>query len=340
MSSRHYPAVRPMLSGLLARRVASAAILFWLVVTLTFALVRLAPGDPAAFLVAPGASEADAARLRAELGLDRSMLVQYARWLMATLSGDLGTSFATGRPVTTLLADAAPISILLGAVSLALTFLIGVPLGMLQAARRGRAIDHVLTVLTTTVYAAPTFWLALALVAVFTYGAATMGLPPAMRLPAFGIRTPGIALDGWAGMLDVLRHSILPVTILAAVGAAGIARYARTSVADVLRHDFVRTAHAKGLRTRSVFGRHVLGNILPPLVVLFALSLPGLLAGSIFVESVFAWPGLGRTTLSAILARDYPVVMGATLFYAAAVIGANLAAELLLPVLDPRREAA
>src|SRR5688572_15947158 len=231
----------------LVRRVAAAALLLWLVVTLTFALVRLAPGDPAAFLVAPGASEADAARVRAELGLDRSMLVQYARWLQALLTGDLGSSFASGLPVSRVLADAAPISILLGGASLALTFLIGVPVGMLQAARRGRVTDRVLTVLTTAVYAAPTFWLALALVAVFTYGAAALGLPAGWRLPAFGIRTPGVVLEGWAGAMDVLRHSVLPVMILAAVGAAGIARYARTSVADVLRLDFVRTARAKGL---------------------------------------------------------------------------------------------
>jgi len=325
---------------LLVRRIGGAVLLFWLVITLTFVLIRLAPGDPAAFLIPPGASEADAARVRAELGLDRSMFVQYARWLLATLSGDLGTSFASGRAVSSLLAEAAPISLLLGGVSLALTFLIGVPVGMLQAARRGRPADRVLTVLTTAIYAAPSFWLALALVAVFTYGAASMGLPAGWRLPAFGIRTPGVELEGWAGLADVIRHSILPVAILAAVGAAGIARYARTSVADVLRLDFVRTARAKGLRTRTVYARHVLANVLPPLVVLFALSLPGLLAGSIFVESVFAWPGLGRATLTAILARDYPVVMGATVFYAAAVIVANLAAELALPLLDPRREAA
>jgi peptide/nickel transport system permease protein len=322
----------------LLRRLATAVLLLWLVVSLTFVLVRLAPGDPSALLIAPGASEADAMRVRAELGLDRSMLVQYAWWLGGTLRGDLGSSFASGLPVSRVLAEAAPISILLGAVSLALTFLIGVPVGMLQAARRGRATDAVLTVLTTAVYAAPTFWLALALVAVFTYGAATLGMPASIRLPAFGIRTPGVTLEGWAGFADVVRHSILPVTILAAVGAAGIARYARTSVADVLQLDFVRTARAKGLAPGRIFARHVLANVLPPLVVLFALSLPGLLAGSIFVESVFAWPGLGRATLSAILARDYPVVMGATLFYASAVIAANLAAELVLPRLDPRRE--
>jgi peptide/nickel transport system permease protein len=325
---------------MLARRIATAALLFWLVITLTFVLIRLAPGDPALFLIPPGSSEADAIRVRAELGLDHSMLVQYARWLLATLRGDLGTSFASGQPVATHLGEAAPISLMLGGVSLALTFLIGVPIGMVQAARRGRLSDRVLTVLTTAVYAAPSFWLALALVAVFTYGAATMGLPPSWRLPAFGLRTPGLALDGWPAVVDVIRHGILPVSILAAVGAAGIARYARTSVADILGLDFVRTARAKGLTSRTVYARHVLANVLPPLVVLFALSLPGLLAGSIFVESVFAWPGLGRATLTAILARDYPVVMGATVFYAAAVILANLAAELALPLLDPRRESA
>lgn len=323
----------------IVRRLAVAGALLWLVVTLTFVLIRLAPGDPSAFLVAPGASAADAERVRAELGLDRSMLVQYARWFAAMLRGDMGLSFSSGRPVATVLRDAAPVSLTLGALSLALTFLIGVPIGMVQASRRGGFVDRTLTVATTAIYAAPSFWLALALVAVFTYGAASLGLPPGWRLPAFGIRTPGMTLHGWPGAVDLIRHAILPVSILAAVGAAGVARYARSSVADTLRMDFVRTARAKGLSARALYLRHVLANVLPPLVVLFALSLPGLLAGSIFVESVFAWPGLGRATVSAILARDYPVIMGATVFYAAAVIAANLAADLALPLLDPRRQA-
>lgn len=325
---------------MLVRRVATAVVLLWIVVSLTFVLIRLAPGDPTAFLIAPGATAADVARLRAELGLDRSMFVQYAHWFGAMLRGDMGTSLASARSVTAILAEAAPVSLALGGISLALTFMIGVPIGMLQAATRGRAPDRVLTALTTAVYAAPSFWLALALVAVFTYGAATIGLPPQWRLPAFGIRTPGLALEGWSGFVDLLRHAVLPVAILAAVGAAGVARYARTSVADVLRLEFVRTARAKGVSPRRVYGRHVLANVMPSLVVLFALSLPGLLAGSIFVESVFAWPGLGRATLTAILARDYPVVMGATVLYAMAVIAANLCAELVLPLLDPRREVA
>lgn len=326
-----------MTAPAIGRRIAGALVLVWLVVSLTFLLVHAAPGDPAALLVSPNASAADIARLRARLGLDRPLAIQYARWAAALLRGDLGESFAQQRPVATVLAEALPISLGLGGASLALTFLVGVPIGLVQGVRRGRALDRLLTVLTTIVYAAPSFWLALALIAVFTYGAATWGLPSSVRLPAFGIHTPGAELHGWEALRDVVRHAVLPVTILAAVGAAGIARYARTSVADVLGQDFVRTARAKGLAPRRVYFRHVLANVLPPLVVLFALALPGIVAGSVFVEWVFAWPGLGRAMLNAILARDYPVVLGATILYATIVVLANLAADLALPLVDPRR---
>jgi peptide/nickel transport system permease protein len=322
-----------------ARRVVGALVLFWLVVTIIFVLIRLAPGDPADFLVPPTATADDAARLRADLGLDRPLTIQYARWAGAVVRGDLGESFSAHQPVSRLLRDAAPVSIALGGISLLLTFLIGVPLGMFQAAHRGRALDRLTTVLTTTVYAAPTFWLALALVAVFTYGAATLGLPHALRLPAFGIRSPNGNLHGWSAFLDLARHAVLPVATLAAVGAAGIARYSRSAVADVLSEGYVGSARAKGAPALRVYGSHVLRNITPQLVVLGALSLPGLVAGSVFVESVFSWPGLGRAMLVAIQGRDYPVVMGATVFYAAAVIFANFAADIALPLLDPRRTA-
>jgi len=321
------------------RRLGGAMLLLWLVLTITFALIRLAPGDAAAFLVPPTASAGDVARIRAELGLDQSIVVQYARWGAALLRGDLGESFSLHQPVARALAQALPISLGLGFVSLALTFLIGVPIGMVQAVRRNTGLDRLLTVLTTLVYAAPSFWLALALVALFTYGAAAWGLPQSMRLPAFGVRSPGATLHGAAAWLDIIRHSILPVTILAGIGAAGIARYARSSVSDVLSQDFVRTARAKGNSPRRVYLSHVLSNVLPALVVLFALSLPGLVAGSIFVESVFAWPGMGRLMVNAIVARDYPLVMGAAVIYTTIVLFANLAGDIVLPIVDPRRRA-
>ena len=321
------------------RRLAAAFILLWLVVTLTFVLVRLAPGDAAALLVPPTATPQDAARLRAELALDAPIAVQYAKWIGGLLHGDLGESFTQRRPVTRVLREALPVSLGLGLSSLMLTFVVGVAIGTLQATRRGTLVDPALTFATTAIYAAPSYWLALSLIAVFTYGATVWGFPPALRLPAFGIRDPAGVETGWAALVDVVRHAVLPVTVLAAVGAAGIARYARSTVADLAGAEWVRTARAKGLPSRAVYGRHVLANALPPLVVLLALSLPGVVAGSVFVESVFAWPGMGRAMVMAISARDYPVVMGATLLYAALVILANLAADLALPLIDPRRDA-
>ena len=312
-------------------------LLLWLVVTLTFALVRVAPGDAAELLTPPSATAEDAARFRAEAGLDKPLVVQYARWLGRALQGDFGASLASARPVSTILAEALPVSLALGGLSLMLTFVIGVAVGTVQAARRGRASDTALTVLTTSVYAAPSYWLALSLIAVFTYGAAKWGFPTALRLPAFGMRDPAGEATGLAALIDLARHAVLPVVVLTAIGAAGIARYARSSIADILRLEFVRTAWAKGLGARGVYGRHVLGNALPPLVILLALSFPGIVAGSIFVESVFAWPGMGRVMLAAVAARDYPVIMGAAVLYAALVIFANLAADLALPWLDPRR---
>jgi peptide/nickel transport system permease protein len=317
----------------LIRQLAGALALLWLVLSLTFLLVRAAPGDPVSFLAPPAASAADIARLRASLELDAPLAVQYGRWARGVIKGDLGTSFVSRRPVTGVLGDALPVSLALGGVSLFLTFLIGVMVGSVQGARRGSWLDRTLTIATTTAYAAPSFWLALTLIALFTYGAARAGLPMWMRLPAFGIRDPA----GESGVVDLVRHAILPVLTLTLVGAAGIARYARSSFAELLDLAWVRTAVAKGARPVSVQLHHVLANALPPLLILFALSLPGVLAGSVFVETVFGWPGVGRLMVSAIFARDYPVVVGATVVYAALVILANLAAELATPLVDPRQ---
>lgn len=313
--------------------------LWWLVLTVTFLLMHLAPGDASALLIPPGATGREISALRTELGLDASLPVQYARWLASMLSGNLGESFTFRRPVTSVLGDALPISLALGGISLLLSFVIGAALGMLQGVKRGSKTDTTLTVVTTAVYAAPTFWVALALIAVFTYGASRWGFPAALRLPAFGVSDPAGQYGGFAAFVDHARHAVLPVLVLASVGAAGIARYARSSVADVVAMDFVRTARAKGASRVTLYLRHVLKNVLPPLIVLLALSLPGIVAGSVFVETVFSWPGMGRTMLIGILGRDYPVVMGATVLYAGLVIAANLAADLAVPLVDPRRRA-
>jgi peptide/nickel transport system permease protein len=215
--------------------------------------------------------------------------------------------------------------------------LLGALVGGWQARRAGRRGDTALTVVGTVLYAAPHFWLALGLVVLATSGAAMLGVPAWLRLPAFGARTPALELSGAAAFLDLLRHSVLPLTVLTLTGAAGIARYARSALADAWRAPHVSTAIARGLPDALVQRRYVRRNALGPIVVLVGLALPGVVAGSVFVEQVFAWPGLGRTMLGAIAARDYPVVLGLTLLYGSVVIASNLAAELVLLRIDPRR---
>ena len=322
---------------MLIHRGVEALLLFALVVTLTFLLVRAAPGDAADLLVSPTATPAEAARLRHDLGLDASGAVQYAHWVGGVLRGDLGESFTQREPVVRLLARALPVSAGLGLASLALTFALGVAVGSWQAARRGQWADHLVGVASVTVFAAPSYWLALGLVALCTTGAAWWGAPAWARLPSFGLRSPGAFAGGWPAVLDMARHAVLPVTVLAAIGAAGMARYARAIALELQGEAWVRTAHAKGARERTVRWRHVLANAAPPLVVLLALSIPGVVAGSVFVESIFAWPGMGRLMLGAIAARDHPVVLGATLVYAAVVLAANVAADVVVAWLDPRR---
>jgi len=311
-------------------------VLYWCVLSLTFALLRLAPGDPATFLLPPGASAADASRLRAHLGLDQPIVVQYARWVRGTLRADLGTSFTDGRPVVQVILDALPVSLALGLASLLLSFLVGTAMGLVQAARRGTLTDYGTTAISVVLIASPAYWLGLGAIACFTYLASSLSLPLWMRLPAVGMTTPGVELHGLPHVADLLRHSILPVGLLAAIGAAGVARYVRTSALDVMSADWVRTARAKGLPERRVLSRHVVANLRAPLITLFALALPGIVAGSVFIETIFGWPGMGRLMVTAIVARDYPVVLGCAAAYAAVVIVANLTAESLLSWADPR----
>lgn len=311
-----------------------ALVLLWLVTTLTFALIHLAPGDPATLLIAPTATAEEAARLRATLGLDATLPVQYARWIGRVLQGDLGDSLVRAQPVSRLILEALPVSVFLGGVSLVASFVLGTAVGLLQVRWASRRVDRALSVLSTIAFAAPGFWLALALVAVFTSGAATWGLPLWLRLPAFGMEDPAALDVSW---IDRWRHAVLPLLVLSVPGAAGVARYAREALRDAGAAPHVAAAQARGLSAMRVATRHVLRNALTPLVVLFGLTLPGVVAGSVFVEQVFAWPGLGRTMLTAIGARDYPVVLGLTLVYAATVIAANVLSDVALWSLDARR---
>jgi peptide/nickel transport system permease protein len=298
------------------------------VVTLMFFLLRLAPGDPALLLVGPAASAEQLAAQRRSLGLDRPVAEQYASWLGRFARGDWGTSIATGRPVRTMLAQAWPATVRLVGVSLILSYLVGIAVGAVQAARGGR-LDTVLSVVTVTLFALPGYWLGLMLVMVFTYWLRV--------LPAFG--AAGFDADFLppaARLADRLRHLVLPLATLTLVGIGGTARFVRGAMLDVAGSPWVTVARAKGLSETRVVLRHVLRNALVPVVTLLGLSLPTLFSGAVFIEAIFAWPGVGRVLVEAVLARDYPVVMAATAVSAVLVVLGNLLAELLVRWVDPR----
>jgi peptide/nickel transport system permease protein len=307
------------------------------VVTITFLLVSLTPGDPARLWVAPGAGAEQLAAARRALGLDRPIISRYVAWLVSFAQGDWGTSFSQQRPVVRVILDALPHTVLLSGCSLLLTYLVGVVIGAVQAARRRTAVDTGLTVGTLLVYGMPAYWLAIMLVLVFSYTAARLGWPAWLQFPALGVAgLDAQFLTPWERLVDRLRHLALPLVTLSAIGAAGAARFARGAVLDVRGHAFVRTARAKGLHPTIVEGRHVLRNALLPIITLLGLSLPALFSGTVFVEVIFAWPGMGRVMVDAVGARDYPVVMATTATFAVLVVVGNILADVLYTAADPR----
>jgi peptide/nickel transport system permease protein len=265
---------------------------------------------------------------RRSLGLDQPLAEQYANWLARFTRGDWGTSIATGRRVSAMIAEAWPATVRLVGLSLLLSYVVGIAVGAIQAGSGGR-VDTSLSVITVTLFALPGYWLGLMLVMLFTYWA--------RALPAFG--AAGFDADfltGWSRMADRLRHLALPLTTLTLIGVGGVARYVRGAMLDVRGAPHVAVARAKGLSAAEVNLRHVLRNALIPVVTLLGLSLPALFSGAVFIESIFAWPGVGRIMVEAVGARDYPVIMAATAVSAVLVVAGNLVAELLTAWVDPR----
>jgi len=312
----------------LARRALAGAAVVAGVVALTFVLLRLTPGDPVEQLVGPAATPEQVALQRHALGLDRPLPAQFAVWLGRFARGDWGRSIATGRTVRDVLGDAVPATLELAGLSLVLTYVLGLGVGALQAGA-GPRLDTALSVTTVTLFALPGYWLGLALVIVFTYWG--------RALPAFGAAgLDADALTGWSRFADRMRHLALPLATLTLIGIGGTARFVRGAMRDVLSQPFVRAARAKGLSPFHVIRRHVARNALIPVITLLGLSLPALFSGTVFVEWVFAWPGVGRRLVEAVQARDYPVVMGATVVSAGLVVAGNLLADVAAVWIDPR----
>ena len=315
----------------LIQRVLQGLVVVAIVATATFVLVRVAPGDPfAGALDNARLTPAMRAQLRNAYGLDGSLATQYVRWISALLHGDLGWSVTMNRPVTRAIAQALPYTLLLMGIALLLSFTIGMLLGAAQAARHDRLTDRGIGAVTLIGGAMPDFWLALVLMLGGAYW---------LRLfPVGGAADPflPITASGATIALDRLRHLALPVLTLVILITSPVARQQRMALLDRLRADWVRTATAKGVPPGAVFRRHAWRTALIPVVTLGGLALPALVGGAVFVERVFAWPGMGRLAAGAIAQRDYHLVVGCVITGAAMVVAGSTLADLLVIRLDPR----
>jgi peptide/nickel transport system permease protein len=303
----------------------------FMVTTLTFVLIHLAPGDPIATAFdRPGIPESVKQQWRADFGLDRPIGEQYLRWVGNVARGDFGYSVSHRRPVYDVLADALPRTLTLVGLALVLSFALGIVVGVLQAERAGSARDRWLGRVLLVLYSVPDFWLALLVLLLFAYR-----LP---ILPAGGMVDPVLHdyLSLGGRIQDRLAHLVLPVVTLTLLSAAVISRHQRTSLLNVLPSDWMRTALAKGLSWRAAVRRHALRNALLSTITLAGLSLPALAAGAVFVEKVFAFPGMGLLTVNAIGARDYPLITGGVLAISIMVAVGGLAADLAVAAADPR----
>lgn len=306
------------------------------VATIVFFLLSLAPGDPTSIYFGPGMSPEAMDQVRRNLGLDDPLLIRYGRWLLAFLQGDFGYSLAAGMPARARILAALPNTILLAGVALLLAFLIGIFLGVVQAIRQNSWVDTTLSVVALFFYSMPSFWLAIMLILIFGVGARNLWDWP-FSFPPSGITSAGYdLLSPWDQLKDRIHHLVLPALSLTLVLAAGVSRYVRTSMLEVLHQDYIRTARAKGLPESRVILKHGLRNALIPVVSLFGLYFPFLLSGAVFVEYVFAWPGMGKLMVDSVLSRDYPVVLAGTFFFGGMVVLGNLLADLLYGVVDPR----
>jgi peptide/nickel transport system permease protein len=284
------------------------------VLTLVFFLVHLIPGDPVELMLGETASRADLAQLRADLGLDRPIGEQYARFMGGLVRGDLGRSFFYRKPVLAVIGGALPATALLAAAAMAVAILIAVPLGVLAAVRRDSAVDRLAMLGSLVGVSMPNFWLGPLLIIHFSF------------------RLGWLPVSGREGPASL----VLPAATLGFALAAILARMTRASMLDVLGEDYLRTARAKGVRERAVIYRHALRNALLPVVTIVGLQFGVLLSGAVVTENVFAWPGVGTLLIQAITARDYPLVQGCVLVISLGYVAVNFLTDALYTVIDPR----
>ena len=319
---------------LLAGRLLQGLAVVWIVATLTFALLHLAPGDPFSYQNERRVAPEVIAHWRHIYCLDRPLGAQYVCYLRTLASGDLGYSISQQRPVRDILVDYVPRTIELMLLGLVFSFAVGIALGVLEARRRGTFADWGSRGITLVFYSMPDFWLALMLALLFAYWIPIFpisGIEDVINAPTNG---------WWAHVVDHARHLVLPVTTLVLMTCAGVARFQRAAMLDAARLEFVVTARAKGVAENVIARHHMLRNALLPIITLAGLTLPTLLGGAVLVELVFSWPGMGYVTAIAVGNRDYALVTSSVLITSTVVVLGTIAADLLYALADPRVRAA
>ncbi len=314
---------------LILRRLLVMAVVLWLVVSAAFVAVHAAPGSVEDLVDNPSLSPRARAAIREHWGLDRPLGEQYLRWLDAVVHGDLGVSFLYRRPVARVVGEALGPTALLAGTALLANLLLGALLAVSAVRRPGGLADRVLGGLSLALYGTPPFWLALMAVLVFSL---QLGWFPPSHMASVG----AASLSAGARLADLLRHMVLPVSVLTLAGVAATARYLRASLLDVVSSRFLLAARARGVPPRRLFWIHALRPALLPLATLLGLAVPALVSGSLVVEVIFSWPGMGRVMWTAATARDIPVVLAGTLLAAGAVMLGNLLADLAYMAVDPR----
>lgn len=293
-----------------------------------FGLIHSTPGDPYITMLDPNITETDREAMLNSIGYYDPLPVKYIKWIGRAIKGDLGYSIRYKEPVADVISRRIGNTLLLSVTALVLSVLIAVPLGIVSATKQYSVFDYVATILALIGLSIPAFFFALGLIKVLAFD---LGI-----FPISGIETTGANYTGMKRVLDVLHHMALPIIVLTFVQTASLMRYTRSSMLEVIQQDYIRTAKAKGLSERVVIYKHALRNAMISIVTLISLSLGGLLSGAVLTETVFVWPGMGTLVYQAILNRDYPLVMAGTMLLALCVLFANLLADIMYAVVDPR----
>lgn len=311
------------MNNYIVRRIVQAIPLLFVISIVSFTLIKLAPGDPVLSFVTPNMGAEDVERIRQNLGLDQPMYVQYVVWLKNVLTGDLGYSLVNHRPVAELIVERLPATFGLMGASLLLSLLISIPLSMIAGSRQNSLFDRGLSLLSYIGISIPSFWFGMMLIYFFAV--------QLHWLPSMGMRTVGVD-TAW----DIIKHGILPCTVLTFMNVSVYMRYIRSNTISQLEEDYVQIQYAYGATRGTVLLRHVLKNVLLPVITILGMSLPELIAGAFITESVFSWPGMGSLGISAVHGLDYPIIMGITMISSVLLVVGNLVADILYGVVDPR----